>query len=156
MTFKDFFVADRARALAQVLLTRREDLFVRETKKESGLDYTVEIRKPGERGPRVFGIYMRATMSPVTTEQANNQLKPSMGTFQSGPSSFPVCVFYFTVKDDKGYFAWVFEPVVESLGSPKLKPHTDAQCRELNDKTLDEAIGIMNKWYDEVLALLTA
>ena len=52
MDFKEWFIAERARALAMVLLTRRDDLSIEESKDETGLDYTAHIRADEEPGKR--------------------------------------------------------------------------------------------------------
>jgi hypothetical protein len=154
--FKKWFVAERAKALAMVLLTRRNDLEVHDTKTESGLDYTVHIKSEEGVGTRRFGILMRATMSPVTIEQANSQLKPTMGGL--GPLNdvlMPVCVFYFTAKDDRGYYTWAYEPVIEK-GQAKLRRHTDADCCPLDNEALDEIVTRVSDWYDALATSLKA
>src|SRR2546425_473449 len=104
--FQEWFVAERARALAMVVLTRRDDLVVKESKEENALDYTVYLKTEEDVGIRPFGVFLAATMSPVTLDVANQKLKTAMAKVQSiGPFQFPVCVFYFTVKDDQGYYA---------------------------------------------------
>jgi hypothetical protein len=111
--FKEWFVMERARALAIVTLTRRDDLHVKETKEENGLDYTVRIKTGGNAGDRPFGVYLGAGMTPVTLEGADKQVKPVLGKVRSiGPFHFPVCVFYFRVKEDQDYYCWAYEPVV--------------------------------------------
>jgi hypothetical protein len=88
-------------------------------------------------------------MTPVTLDVANKQLKPAMAGFQAiGPFHFPVCVFYFTVKDDQGYYAWAYEPVVTDEGQPRLKVRPEAHCRKLGNEGLEEIISAVRKWYD--------
>jgi hypothetical protein len=152
-----WFIAERARALALVLLTRRDDLVVKETKEKNGLDYTVHIKTEEDAGRRPFGVYLAATLTPVTLEGANKQLKPALARVQRmGPFPFRVCVFYFTVKDDHGYYAWAFEPLVTGTGQPKLKPHADALCRQLGNETLDEIVSAVKRWYEAFYAALTS
>ena len=149
MEFKKHFIGERAKALATVLLTRREDLSVEETKKQSGLDFIVYIQGEEDSGRRPFGIVLRQTMSPVTVQQANQQLKPTMGSVKSiGPFYFPVCIFYFTVKDDTGYHTWGYEPVVTDKQTPELRYHSSADCEYLTDESLDGIVGAVNAWYD--------
>jgi hypothetical protein len=155
---KKWFVRERARALAMVLLTRRDDLVVKETKEEEGdPDYTVYINGEESVGQRPFGVYLAATMTPVTLDVANKQLKPAMEQVQRrGPFQFPVCVFYFTVKDDQGYYAWAYEPVVTKEGQPRLKSHSEASCRRLTDAALEEIVSSVKRWYDVFYATITS
>ncbi len=46
---KERFLAERARALATVILTRRGDLTVVETKQDTGLDFHVYIDREDKR-----------------------------------------------------------------------------------------------------------
>jgi hypothetical protein len=149
MEFKKQFVGERAKALTTVLLTRREDLLIEETKSENGLDYTVQIRSGDFSGQRPFGILLRATMTPVTIKQANQQLVPTMRSIKSiGTFHFPICVFYFTVKDDTGYYTWGVDPVVTKQQTPKLLYRSMPECKYLTDDSLDEIIDAVNVWYD--------
>jgi len=151
LQFKEWFVAERAKALAMILLTRREDLDVKETKGDNGLDYIVGIRAQ-EGGPRQFGVLLRATMSPVMSEQANAQLEPTMGGMKAlGPFGFPVSVFFFTVKDEKGYYTWGHEPIVVD-GQAKLRARSEADCRKLDDAALEEIVALVKEWYDAFFA----
>src|SRR5208337_2760287 len=145
--FKKWFVAERARALAMLFLTRRKDLVVKETKEENALDYTVYIKTRGDARNRSFGVYMEAGMTPVMPDGADKQLKPVMGKVQSiGAFHFPVCVFYFTVKDDQGYYAWAYEPIVTAQGQPGLRAHEKAHCRKLDNESLEAIVSAVKRW----------
>jgi hypothetical protein len=155
--FNKRLIADRALALAFVLLTRRDDLDVKETKEGNDLDYTVDIKTAEDVGKRPFGVYVAATMSPVTLEAANKQLKTELAGLQTvGPFPFPVCVFFFTVKDDQGYYAWASEPVVTEAGQPRLRGRTEADCRRLGNEALEEIVSAVSRWYDAFYATITA
>jgi hypothetical protein len=156
--FLQWFVAERARALAMVLLTRRQDLVVSETKQDTGLDYSVTIRARDAIGNRPFGIYMGASMAPVATlSEANQQLKPVLDKARSaGPFFFPVCIFYFTVKDSQGYYSWAYEPVVPAEGQLRLAANERPACRKLGDEGLDEIVALVNRWYDRFSATMNS
>jgi hypothetical protein len=154
--FKQWFIAERAQALAFILLTRRDDLDVKETREDNGLDYTVYLKSRTDVGKRPFGVHMAAGMTPVTLDQASKQMKPALQEVQAiGPFPFPVCLFYFTVKNDQGYFAWAYEPVVTERGHG-LRSHAEARCRTLDDESLEEIISTVKRWYDDFYAPLTA
>jgi hypothetical protein len=103
--FKDRFIAERARALAIMYLTRRDDLVLQDAEKDSGLDYLVDIVRPDNLSKRSFGVLLRAAMAPVTAEQADAELRPSLKAFQRrGPFPYPVCLFFFTMREDRAYY----------------------------------------------------
>lgn len=155
--FLEWFVAERAKALAIVLLTRRDDLVVKETKEDNGLDYTVYIKTEDNVGDRPFGVCTEATMTPVTLDEANEHLKPVLERARSTTRfNFPVCVFYFTVKNDQGYYAWVYEPVVTAAGEPRLSADATPQCRPLSNESLEEIVSLVKRWYDSFYTTITA
>ena len=101
---KEWFVAERAKALAMVLLTRRDDLVIADAPADADIDYLVSVVREGNPAKMVFGIELRATMAPVTAEHANKVLKPTVEWFQRlGQFPYPVCLFYFTVRDEQAF-----------------------------------------------------
>jgi hypothetical protein len=101
---KELFLADRVRALAAVLLTRRDDLTIAETKQSTGLDLHVYIDREDKPMRLIFGILLRGVSSPTTADGANKVLGPTMGQFQGMRKfTYPVCLFFFTMRDEKAY-----------------------------------------------------
>src|SRR5262245_29956917 len=129
----DWFLTERTHALAVVHLTRRPDLEVAEVRRDMGLDLIVSINRQAERPTvRQFGVTLKGTVKPVTPEYLNRVLRPSMQSFrQIGGYPYPVCLFYFTMADDQGYYTWIAEPLVTGDGKPKLELHGAADCRLL-------------------------
>ena len=87
-------------------------------------------------------------MAAVSVEQANRVLKPSVEAFQRlGEFPYPVCLFFFTMVNDKGYIAWLLEPVV-AQGQAKLVRKDVAECEEMDEHTIDYIVESVNAWYD--------
>jgi hypothetical protein len=150
------FLAERARALATVILTRRGDLTVVETRQDTGLDFHVSIDREDKPMRLTFGILLRGVTSPVTIDQANKVLGPTMGQFQGMRKfTYPLCLFFFAMRDDQAFFSWLAEPVVTG-GAPKLIHHLNASCVELTDDLLGRVIEQIVAWYDAVEAVLIA
>jgi hypothetical protein len=150
------FLADRVRAMATVLLTRRDDLTITETKQSTGLDFHVYIGREDKSMRLALGVLLRGVSSPVTAAQANQVLGPTMGQFQGMRKfTYPVCLFFFTMREEQAYFAWLAEPVLTG-GGPKLVHHAQANCVELTDELLDQVIGHVVAWYDAVETVLIA
>ena len=153
---KEHFIADRARALTTIVLTRRSDLKLVETKQSTGLDYHVYVDREDKPMRLAFGVLLRGVSSPVTIDHANKVLGPTMGQFQGMRKfTYPVCLFFFTMRDEKAYFSWLAEPVVNGSG-PKLVHHEKANCVELTDAVLDEVVERVVAWYDAVETILIA
>src|SRR5947207_10915100 len=103
---KEQFLAERVRALATVVLTRRGDLTVVDTKKDTGLDFHVYIARENKPMCLVFGVPLRGVPSPVTADHANQVLGPTMGQFRGTRKfTYPVCLFFFTMREEQGLTA---------------------------------------------------
>ena len=147
-----WFIEERAKAIAVVLLTRRADLTVHEVTQDSGLDLVVEIVKSRRSRMRRFGVLLRGALSVVDEGQANKILRPFVQGFQqSKPPSFPACLFFFTMEDDQGYYTWLTEPLVAAGSRPVLRVHDSADCKRLTNASLDHIVQSVNRWYDALL-----
>jgi hypothetical protein len=154
--FQERFLTDRSRALATIVLTRRDDLTIVETRKDTGLDFHVSIGREDKSMRLTFGVLLRGLAPTVTIEHANRILGPTMGQFQGMRKfTYPVCLFLFTMREDQAFFSWLAEPVV-SAGAPKLVHHDEADCAELTDELLGQVIEQVVAWYDVVEAVLIA
>jgi hypothetical protein len=146
---KKQFLAERARALATVYLTRRKDLTLVEAKPDPRLDLHVYIDCEEKPMQLVFGVLLRAGFEPVTAEQADKLLGAAVDQFRKmGRFTYPVCLLYFTMRDDGAFFAWLAEPVVIGGGAPKLVHHTKADCRSLTNELLNQAVEQVVGWYN--------
>jgi hypothetical protein len=153
---RERFIADQVRALARIILTRRGDLTIVETKKDTGLDFHVFIEREDKPMRLVFGVLLRGVPSPVTPDQASKVLGPTMGHFQGlRKFTYPVCLFLFTIREEQAFFSWLAEPVVND-GSPKLVHHSKPNVVELTDQLLDDVVQQVVAWYDAVEAVLIA
>jgi hypothetical protein len=104
----------------------------------------------------VFGVLLRGVPSPTTAEEANKALGPTVGFFQGlRKFTYPVCLFFFTVREEQAFFSWLAEPVVNG-GGPKLVHHTRANCVELTDALVGGVVDRVVAWYDAVEAVLIA
>jgi hypothetical protein len=146
----EWFIAERVRALAIVLLTRRNDLKILEPPPDVGLNTLVEIMKDQAPTARRFGVLLRGAKSATDETHANKVLRPSLQGFlrHSRSVPFPVCLFYFTMDDDQGYLTWANEPSLRE-GKPVLLPHGEAKVRKITRGTVDEIVEKVDRWYDE-------
>jgi hypothetical protein len=149
-------IGGQVRSRANVILTRRDDLRVVETKEQTGLDLHVYADREDKPMRLVFGVLLRGVPSPTTPDQANTVLVPTMGFFQGlRKFTYPVCLFFFTVREEQAFFTWLAEPVVNGDG-PKLVHHTQANCVELTDALLADVVDRVVAWYDAVESVLIA
>jgi len=96
----------------------------------------------------VFGVLLRNVVSPVTVEQANQILQPTVSQiFRGKKFAYPVCLFFFSMREDVGYFSWLVEPIVKD-GVPALNRHDEARCVELTTERLNQTVDVILAWYD--------
>ncbi len=146
----EWFITERARALARMHLTRRDDLIVTQAGKDIGLDYVVYLtRKKEKPSLRQFGVLVRAARKPVTEEQLNRILRSSMQSSRNNAEfPYPVCLLYFTMQDNRGYSTWVVEPLLTEERKPRLYKHSTASCKLLDRPALDVIVQQVSAWYD--------
>jgi hypothetical protein len=153
---KKRFLAERSRALATIILTRRGDLTVVETKKDTGLDFHVSIEREDKPMRLTFGVLLRGVWSSVSARDANQLLGPTMGQFQGMRKfTYPVCLFFFAMREEQAFFSWLAEPVVTD-GAPKLVHHNKPDCVELTDELVCRVVDQIVVWYDAVEPVLIA
>ncbi|MGL4550398.1 MAG: hypothetical protein ACRC33_04360 [Gemmataceae bacterium] len=141
---QEWFVTERARALALVHLTRRDDLTVVAAGREVGLDLIVYLK--AERSLRQLGVFLRGTrLAPGSLDDA---LRPTMRTLaRAGEYPFPVVLFHFEMDGDRAHFTWVAEP--DAAGAePRLVLHDEPHCEVLDRAALDRIVARVGGWYD--------
>ncbi|WP_413172655.1 DUF4365 domain-containing protein [Anabaena azotica] len=152
-TEQPWYIGLRSEALAVVYLTRRDDLIVSQQKKGEGvLDFSVTISKDGNYTGRIFGVEVKATVSSSELIQHNDIFKLKnnkynhLQVFRDLP--FPVCLFFFTLDNDQGYYRWILEPIINEGNNVSLKINENEELKKLNDQEIDNIIVMVNSWYD--------
>lgn len=156
-TTQAWYLEERAEALAMVHLTRRDDLRVRWQQTENGIDLLVEILKSGQPSGRLFGLLLKAQVSAINGNAFEKSFLPEDGDYPwIDGIPFPVCIFFFTMQNNAGYYRWLTEPVVTAEGGPKLRATGSVSLEKLTSETLDHLIHKVNNWYDSLSTALAA
>jgi hypothetical protein len=104
----------------------------------------------------MFGVLLRGVPSPVSADQANRVLAPTLGQFQGMRKfTYPVCLFLFTLREEQAFFSWLAEPAIRN-GMPKLIHHTKANAVPLTDELLEQVVQQIVAWFDALEAVLIA
>lgn len=142
-------IDERARALATILLTRRENMTVREVDEDLGLDLIATIHHDDRPGLRQFGVQLKGALASLAADRANAALGPILRRMQArGPFPFPVALFFYTMKNGEAWYTWASEPVVSGEGGFELRSQEEASCLPLDDDAVDEIISRIDAWYD--------
>ena len=152
-TTAPWYIERRAESLAIVYLTRRDDLIISQPTPNQGLDFLITITKDGVYTGRLFGIEVKATDSTSNLKKHNdifkldkNRLSILLENFKDLP--FPVCLFFFILETDQGYYKWILEPKIDGEKQVKLHFNEDDKLKKLDDKEIANIISSINSWYD--------
>ncbi|MHC5939348.1 DUF4365 domain-containing protein [Nostoc sp.] len=151
-TTAPWYIGRRAESLAVVYLTRRDDLIISQPTPNQGLDFLITITKDGVYTGRLFGIEVKATNSTSNLKKHNEILKLDkdrlsiLEKFKDLP--FPVCLFFFILENDQGYYKWILEPKIDGENQVKLHFNEDDELKNLDDKEIANIISSINSWYD--------
>jgi hypothetical protein len=157
-TEQPWYIGLRSEALAVVYLTRRDDLIVSQQQKDTGLDLLVTITQDGKSSGRMFGVEVKATASSSNLIQHDNIFKLKNNQYKNLQSlrdlPFPVCLFFFTLDNDQGYYRWILEPITKDENNVALKFNENDELKHLNDQQIDNITAMVNSWYDHKSNLL--
>ncbi|MDF5738616.1 MULTISPECIES: DUF4365 domain-containing protein [unclassified Nostoc] len=151
-TTAPWYIGRRAESLAVVYLTRRDDLIISQPTPNQALDFLITITKDGVYTGRLFGIEVKATNSTSNLKKHNDILKLDkdrlsiLEKFKDLP--FPVCLFFFILENDQGYYKWILEPKIDGEKQVKLHFNEDDELKNLDDKEIANIISSINSWYD--------
>jgi hypothetical protein len=141
-----YFIDQRAEALANVYLTRSQNLMIKRLDHDFGIDLLVEIVQSNCLTGKIFGVQIKGCDEALkncqqyllsTTEECDEY-------FQNLP--FPVCMLLFTMEDDKGYYKWVNYSTSQS--SPDCNSIDQETWRSLDGTGIEYIIQAVNAWYD--------
>lgn len=158
MTLQErWFIEHRGEALALLYLTRRDDLIVTRDYPDYGIDLLVEVLNEQHRTGRRFGVEIKVRrQAHALTQKFIHTLvtPPQQKLLESLP--FPVCLFFFTMHDDAGYYQWLSAPVVTSEAEPLLRKNTLNDLKGLDNDSLATIVTQVNGWYDALHRSLAA
>jgi hypothetical protein len=161
------FQAYRAENLALMYLTRRNDLLI--TKQEIAPDFLVALTNQGTNSGRVFGVEVKATLKAPKQRESELLFRINY-TFKEYSLYqvviFPVCLFFFTMEDDLGYFKWIKQPVIgpegdtglalnfevvkrkEEYGGKPVSVIERSKLSPLTQEEIDKVVSQVDDWYD--------
>ena len=147
-----WYVTQRSKVLAGVYLTRRDDLVLSNPPEDTGLDFLVTICQDTDRSSRLFGVQVQAKVATAEPLQNGHGIMAPLdlvADFSLRELPFPVCLFFFTLMDDRGYYKWVVEPKVEAGQLPDLCFNQARELSFLDDDSIEHIVNTVNLWYDQ-------
>ncbi len=138
-------MAERSEALAGALLTSRKDVRIRdERKRDSGLDFLVEIETSDPLSTQLFVVEVKG----ATSSDPNDWMPKVKQLFRGldSPVYLPMCVFVVNVRENKAFYAWMAEPQLEAKGAT-LRLHETATFHPLDPAAVSDMIDRVKAWY---------
>jgi len=142
-----WYVTQRAEALAMMHLTRRDDLVVRQSAADQ--DLLVQLRENGAVTGRMFGVQIKAVESGEAVVRKQRAAVREVLAHQNDllrDVPFPVCMLFFTLDSDTGYYAWVVEPSDDPAGL-RLVRADGCEFHDLDEQGLDRIVEDVEEWY---------
>jgi len=139
----------RADLLAFLHLTDRADLLVdRLASREPGTDFHVTLVENGIATEKSFRVMFHGIAGSVAhPAELKDRLMGEMKMDATRPG-VPVCVFVFTMGDDRRYCGWVNEPAVNgSAGLRSWKP-AEIRWRALDADAIAGIVAAVSAWYE--------
>jgi hypothetical protein len=147
-----WYVAERALALASLMLTSRKDVVVRPPMggADDGIDILAEIRRGKAAGGRFFGVQVIGRAELPGLAEIRKRFRAERKKTHA-EYTMPVCAFLFDVRTNAGYYRWLVEPVT-SDDDAALNGKQDSEWAPLNEKAANQIVDRVGEWY-ETLAL---
>jgi hypothetical protein len=140
---KVWYLEERAEALALVHLTRRNDLRVTKLNDDYGVDLLVEISRDDLPTGRMFGVILRARLSPRELSKFDQ-----INTRFTQDVPFPLCLFAFVMENDAAYYRWIKQPLVSREGFHSLAFNHSEQLNPLTKESMDQIVHEVEQWYN--------
>ena len=150
-----WYLEERARQLAIVHLSRRNDLaIIKQPGPDYGLDLLVSLT--GNKGftGKVFGVQVKGVKSfphPRRNSANGDGVHFAVGDVPVPTDiPFPLCLFVFAMETDEGYYKWLVRP---NHGSRRrLQLRRDA-FNKLDAAALDRIVAEVNEWYEHEIKI---
>lgn len=153
------FIKERAQQLAIVYLTRRDDVLVTKNPAQFGPSLLVSLLDNGQDVGRYLGVEVGGTVSERELKRAEQtvEVRPNLMDFPtSRDTPFPVCLFFFTMRDDEGYWKWVREPICDSQRGGALSLSQNTALVRLTNQELETIWTSVEEWYQMRQQLVAA
>ncbi len=151
---KEIYLAGQARVLATILLTRRGDLNIVETKKNSGLDLHVYIERDDKPMRLVFGVLLRGMVPPGQRGARQPDPRADDGPVPGDAEvHLPRLPVLFHHAGGAGVL-FLAGGAGRERRRAKLVHHEQPNCVPLNYELVDQIVERVVAWFDAVEPVL--
>jgi hypothetical protein len=156
----DTFINTRATMLANVFLTRKPSMHV--SRIDVGhVQFLACSLQRDDDAIREFGVILWGTAKKLPNEEeatkhANTHWRGRYDVRNDLPRfAMPVLVLLYSVEEDLGYYAWAWEPFLESPSDqPKLRKPDSLACKKIQSDSLDKIVAKVRSWHDALARIV--
>jgi len=152
---------ERAKDLLVLSLAHRDDLAVLETRDLNGFDFLCRVAEGRSLNTnKLFWIELKASVREPNGPRV--RLSQDRAVVYA-ESRLPLCLFFYSMSDDIGYYVWMVEPTVTSTGKPELTinrrlvpaPSSDVELNagdftKVDPQSIAQVVASVNSYYDAV------
>ncbi len=150
-------MAERAVALATILLTRHPGVLVTGAPDVAGYDLSVYLTSDGKPSSRMFAVELKGRLSlprlgrivDAGRLKLSSELRLALEKQQRSLAdlTFPLLFIVFAMDSDRGFYGWLRQPVLGRSARVVLSPEI-AFAQEWRQHTHEEIVDTVNQWYD--------
>jgi hypothetical protein len=138
----DRYEAERAEALARLILTRRRGVsFYTLGDRDSRLDFIVSMKEAKDELIAAFGGIMVSTPDLLPDEEDAQRYTKGWKEPKHLRTYFPLLLFLFSTADDQGYFSWILRP-----HEGRLEWVSSLEMSKITKKSLDSIFETAENW----------
>lgn len=147
-----WFIEERAGRFASFLLTKNEDVVLRDftvrfrSDRAAVIDFLAEVRQGRKPTMRFFGVQLLGWLSLPSTPSPDQELMERLPG-ERFDVTLPLCLFLIDVRKPEGSYRWVVEPVIQD-GRPVLIRSKESEWQALDEPGVERLIRQVNEWYD--------
>lgn len=147
------FIHERAERLATVYLSRNDNLAIAPMDADHGLDMLVTVLQDQLATGRMFGVLVKGQDGTLRNSRKEVVALSAQDMQPYRDLPFPVCVFLFTMDDDKGYYTWLdLQGMLNDASSGvavRSRPRASSfDWKLLGDYPVKQMVDDVNAWYD--------
>ncbi len=152
----DNFVKHRTQLLAEVWLTRNNNVKVVPFDLDTGFQLLAKVIPKDLSKTYLFGVLLEGTTSPLPSEEDATRYLSGRDRIPKRAEvfNFPVLVIVCSMENDKAYYTWQSEPIITGGGIPGLETPRSFAGKRLDTSALKMIIERVSRWHEGLYSLL--
>ncbi len=153
------YVAQRAKLLAELVLTRRKGVRLLSFTEaaDTGHGLIAQLSVPDLGHDRQIQPYLNVQVQGTDEPLEGEHTATACGKRHWKPLSLfmaPAVFLLFSMEGDQGYFSWMLEPQVDPKRGPTLTWVEAPEMTKITKKAIDEMFDRVDEWFEAMSKIL--